>query len=55
MPYRIVKKPHDERPYKIMKQSTGEIVGSSKTLANAKASIRARYMGEHAPQLMRNR
>jgi len=45
MPYTI-KKEKGARPWKIIKKTTGEIVGSSKTLKNAKASIRARYASE---------
>lgn len=52
MPYEI-KKGKGPRPYRIIKSLTGEIVGTSKTLQDAKASIRARYMGEHNPQNMR--
>ena len=46
MPYKIEKR-EGKRPYKIIKTDTGEVVGSSITLANAKASIRARYMSEN--------
>lgn len=42
-----VKKGKGPRPYKIVKKTTGKVVGSSTSLAKAKASIRARYMGEH--------
>lgn len=52
MPY-LVKKVAGPRPYKIVRRDTGEIVGTSKTLADAKASIRARYMGEHDPRRRR--
>lgn len=47
MPYRIVKRnTNDGRPYKIIKVDTGKVVGSSKTMNDAKASIRARYANE---------
>ena len=36
-----------EKPWKIVKTSTGEVVGSSKTEGQAKASIRARFAGEN--------
>jgi len=45
MPWRIVKKT-GKRPYKIIKESTGKIVGSSESLKMAKASLRARYVKE---------
>lgn len=48
MPY-LVKKGKGARSYKIVRRDTGEIVGTSKTRADAEASIRARYMGEHNP------
>lgn len=43
MPYRIVKG-SGKRPYKIIKKDA--VVGSSKTIAKAKGSIRARYANE---------
>ena len=55
MPYLIVKRAKEARLYKIVKRNTGEIVGSSKTLADAKASILVRYMGEHSPNRLRKR
>ena len=45
MPYKI-KKQTGSRPYKIVRADTGKVVGSSKTVADAKASIRARYAHE---------
>jgi hypothetical protein len=45
MPYTIVKRT-GARPWKIIKTTTGEVVGSSKTKAQAQASVRARHMGE---------
>ena len=48
MPYSIRKR-SGPRPYKIIKTSTGEVVGTSRTREDAQASIRARYWGEHAP------
>jgi hypothetical protein len=41
MPYTI-KKGKGSKPYKIIKKSTGETVGSSTTKSKAKASVRAR-------------
>ena len=35
-----------KKPWKIIKDSTGEVVGSSETKAQAVASIRARYAAE---------
>lgn len=46
MPWRIKKVGSGERPYKIIREATGKVVGSSKTLAQAKASLRARYASE---------
>ena len=40
MPYRIAVKGGD-RPYRIINKDTGKQVGSAKTLAKAKASVRA--------------
>lgn len=45
MPYKIVKR-SGARPFKIIKKTTGEVVGTSKTRKDAEASIRARYMGK---------
>jgi hypothetical protein len=45
MPYTIVKRT-GERPWKIIKKTTGQVVGSSKTRAAAVASVRARHAGE---------
>jgi hypothetical protein len=42
MPYKVVKR-SGERPWKIIKTTTGEVVGSSKTKEDAEASVRARY------------
>ena len=47
MPYSIKYKPTgDDRPWKIIKKDTKEVVGSSKTRKDAEASIRARYLRE---------
>lgn len=54
MPYRI-EKGSGARPYKIIKVTTGKVVGTSRTRKDAEASIRARYMGEHNPGAMRNK
>lgn len=47
MPYSIVKRGNGERPWKIINKNTGKVVGTSKTKEDAKASVRARYMGEN--------
>ena len=47
MPYSVVKR-NGPRPWKIMNEDTGRIVGSSDTAADAKASIRARYAVKHS-------
>ena len=46
MPYKITHVKGDKRPYKIINKDKNKVVGTSKTLADAKASIRARYSGE---------
>ena len=45
MPWRVEKRTGD-KPYKIIKTDTGEVVGSSETREKAEASIRARYANE---------
>lgn len=45
MPYSIVKR-SGPRPFKIIRKADGKQVGSSKTQAEAKAAVRARYVGE---------
>ena len=45
MPY-VVKKMKGSRPFKIIKKTTGKVVGSSTSKENAMASMRARYMAE---------
>ena len=45
MPYKVVKR-SGSRPWKIVKTTTGEVVGSSTTKAKAEASVRARYAAE---------
>ena len=47
MPYKIVYRKGDKRPWKIVKTTTGKVVGSSTTRANAVSSMRARYGAEH--------
>ena len=42
MPYSI-KKTSGSRPYKVVKKTTGEVVGSSTNKEDAMASMRARY------------
>lgn len=45
MPW-IVREGSGDKPWKIIKKSTGEVVGSSETRGEALASVRARYAGE---------
>ena len=45
MPY-VIKKGSGKRPYKIIKKTTGKVVGTSMSKAKAQASVRARYRGE---------
>lgn len=45
MPWFVIKK-GGPRPYRVIKRSTGEQVGSSKTKADADAMIRAMYAAE---------
>lgn len=45
MPY-SVRREGGKRPYKIIKTTTGEVVGTSKSRADAQASIRARHANE---------
>jgi hypothetical protein len=42
MPYKVEKR-KGLKPWKIIKKSTGEVVGSSLTKKKAEASVRARY------------
>lgn len=46
MPYTIRYVRGDKKPYKIVNKDRNQVVGSSKTRAKAKASIRARMSGE---------
>lgn len=46
MPYKIEKR-KGPKPYKIIRKTDGKVVGASKSLEDAKASIRARNAGEH--------
>jgi hypothetical protein len=46
MPYSIRKRT-GPRPWKIIKKSTQEVVGTSISKAKAEASVRARHWGEH--------
>jgi hypothetical protein len=45
MPWKVVKR-SGSRPWKIIKTTTGKVVGSSTTKAKAQASVRARYANE---------
>jgi len=46
MPYGIRKRT-GPRPWKIIKKSTREVVGTSTSKLKAEASVRARYWAEH--------
>jgi hypothetical protein len=46
MPYEIVYVKGSDRPWKIRNTQTNRVVGSSKTKADAQASVRARYANE---------
>jgi hypothetical protein len=46
MPWKVVKR-SGSRPWKIVKTTTGKVVGSSTTKAKAEASVRARYAAEN--------
>ena len=46
MPYAIKVTGSDSRPFKIVRKTDGKVVGTSTSLKNAKASIRARYARE---------
>jgi len=46
MPYSI-RKSSGSKPWKIIKKTTGEVVGSSTSKAKAQASIRARHARSH--------
>ena len=45
MPYKVEKR-SGARPYKIIKTTTGKVVGSSVSKSQAQASIRAKYANE---------
>jgi hypothetical protein len=47
MPYTIRYEKGSKKPYKIVKKSTGEVVGSSENKKMAKASVRARYASDN--------
>lgn len=46
MPYFIVYRPGEKRPWKIVRKSDRKIVGSSTTRVNAQKSINARMASE---------
>lgn len=46
MPWKVVYRSNGDRPWKIIKTTTGEVVGSSTSKADAEASVRARYAAE---------
>lgn len=50
MPYTI-QKGSGSKPYKIVKKTTGEVVGSSTSKEKAKASIVARMIGESSRRI----
>jgi len=43
MPWKVERRGNSSKPWKIIKLTTEEVVGSSRTKADAEASIRARY------------
>lgn len=45
MPWHVEKR-SGEKPWKIVKDATGKVVGSSETKREAEASVRARYASE---------
>lgn len=45
MPYKVEKRT-GAKPWKIVKTTTGTVVGSSTTKAKAQGSVRARYANE---------
>lgn len=45
MPWKVVKR-SGSKPWKIVKTTTGKVVGSSTSKAKAQASVRARYAHE---------
>lgn len=45
MPYKVEHR-SGAKPWKIVKTTTGKVVGSSETKAKAQASVRARYANE---------
>jgi len=55
MPYSIVFRKGSGRPWKIVKKSTGETVGSSVTKAQAESSVRARLASEHGGLIKRKK
>lgn len=46
MPYDIVKQGGNAKPYKVIKQDTGEVMGEFKTRDAAEAQMRALYANE---------
>jgi len=55
MPWRVVKRGSGKKPWKIIKTSTGEVVGSSSSKAQAQASVRARYAAESGRPMTRRK
>ena len=54
MPWKV-KKGSGARPWKIVKTTTGEVVGSSKTRGEAQASVRARYHAEGGGEMTKQK
>lgn len=50
MPW-TVRKESGERPWKIVRADTGEVVGSSESEEMAKRAVAARYASEHGKNL----
>lgn len=46
MPYKVEKRGNSQKPWKIIKTTTGQVVGSSETKAKAQSSVKARYANE---------
>jgi hypothetical protein len=54
MPW-TVKKGTGSKPWKIVKKTTGKVVGSSASKAKAEASVRARYASESINPIQQKR
>lgn len=52
MPYKVRFVRGAKKPWKIIKKSTGEVVGSSTTRELAEKSIAARYISDNQPNTL---